>query len=96
MMTSYPYFRECGLPLFGYLFAVAALLLAGGWTAVLAWQLRNAPAHVVSLTLLLWGLVLWAGEILPRTGYAADGASWECVVPDGGPSWMKWFATAER
>src|SRR5580765_3773082 len=40
MMTAWPYFRECGLPLYGYLFAVAAVVAAGGWTAMTAWHLR--------------------------------------------------------
>jgi len=92
MMTAWPYFRECGLPLFGYLFAVSAVVVAGGWIAVTAWKLRNGVAHVLALVLLFWGIVLTAAELLPRTGYAAEPATWQCVVPDSGPSWMRWFA----
>lgn len=97
MMTGWPYFKECGLPLFGYLLAVATVVAAGGWIAVTAWRLRNGVAHVVGLVLLLWGIVLSGAELLPRTGYAAESATWQCVVPDSGPSWMRWFAppTAE-
>jgi hypothetical protein len=91
MMAAYPYFRECGLPLFGYLCAVVAVIVAGGWVAVLSWQMRNEVAHILSLTLILWGLVLAADLLLPRTGYAAVPASWQCDVPESGPSWMRWF-----
>lgn len=92
MMTAWPYFRECGLPLFGYLTAVGMEIVAGGWIAVTAWKLRNAVAHVLALILLFWGLVLTADEVLPRTGYAAAATTWQCGDPGGGPSWMRWFA----
>jgi hypothetical protein len=92
MMTVWPYFRECGLPLFGYLVAVAAVVVAGGWIAVTAWTLRNAVAHIIALVLLFWGLVLTADVLLPRTGYAATPATWRCGEPDSGPPWMRWFA----
>jgi predicted anti-sigma-YlaC factor YlaD len=92
MMLSWPYFRDCGLPLFGYLAAVLALVGAGVWTAVIAWELRHAAAHIVSLLILFWGVVLISSEVLSRTGYAAVSATWHCQVPDSGPSWMRWFA----
>ena len=92
MMTAYPYFRDCGLPLFGYLFAVAAVVFAGGWVAVLSWQLRNEITHVLSLLLILWGLALTSDVLLPRTGYAAVPATWACGEPGSGPAWMRWFA----
>jgi hypothetical protein len=94
MMTGWPYFNACGLPLFGYLVAVAAVMMAGGWTAIIAWKLRNGVAHVVALVLLFWGLVLAAVELLPRTGYAAAQATWQCGEPGSGPSWMRWFGPA--
>jgi hypothetical protein len=92
MMAAYPYFRECGLPLFGYLGAVVVVILAGGWVAVLSWQLSNAIAHVLSLVLILWGLILTSDVLLPRTGYAAVPATWQCGEFDSGPAWMRWFA----
>jgi hypothetical protein len=94
MMTGWPYFHGCGLPLFGYLFAVGAVLVAGGWAAVTAWKLQNSVAHILALVLLFWGMVLAADEVLPRTGYAAIVATWQCDVPDSGPSWMRWFAAS--
>jgi hypothetical protein len=92
MMTAYPYFRDCGLPLFGYLFAVAAVVFGGGWVAVLSWKMRNEISHVLSLLLILWGLVLTSDVLLPRTGYAAVPATWGCGEPGSGPAWMRWFA----
>lgn len=94
MMAGYPYYRECGLPLFGYLCAVGAVVLAGGWVAVLSWQMRNEVAHVLSLILLLWGLILTCDVLLPRTGYAAIPATWQCGEPGSGPAWMRWFGPA--
>ena len=94
MMTAWPYFRECGLPLFGYLGAVGAVVIAGGWIAVTAWKLRNGAAHILALALLFWGLVLTAEVLLSRTGYAAMQATWQCGEPDSGPSWMRWFGPA--
>ena len=92
MMTGWPYFRECGLPLFGYLCAVGAVIVAGGWIGVTAWKLRNGLVHIVGLVLLFWGLVLTADELLPRTGYAAVRATWQCGEAGSEPSWMRWFA----
>ncbi len=95
MMTAYPYFRDCGLPLFGYLCAVIAVVLAGGWVAVIAWQMRNEVVHVGALLLILWGLLLTADVLLPRTGYAAVPESWQCGATGSGPSWMRWFGPAD-
>lgn len=92
MMAAWPYFRECGLPLFGYLAAVVTTVVAGGWIAVTAWKLRNGIAHVLALGVLLWGLVLTADVLLSRTGYAAVSQSWQCGEPGTGPAWMRWFA----
>ena len=92
MMTGWPYFKDCGLPLFGYLTAVATVVMAGGWAAITAWKLQNGVAHIIALILLFWGLVLTADELLPRTGYAAAQATWQCGQPDSGPAWMRWFA----
>jgi len=91
MMTANPYFRECGLPLFGYLFAVVSVILAGGWVAVLSWQMRNEVTHILSLVLILWGLILTSDVLLPRSGYAAVPATWQCGEPGSGPAWMRWF-----
>jgi hypothetical protein len=78
MMTQWPYPHGCGLPLAEYLGAVAMVLVAGAWIAVASWKLRNPPSHVLALLLLLWGIALAAGQVLPRIGYAAERWTWQC------------------
>lgn len=77
-MTQWPYVHECGVRLLGYAGAVVTVLLAGGWVAVVAWHRRNGYAHVLALLLAFWGVVLGAEQLLPRIGYAADAAAWQC------------------
>jgi hypothetical protein len=77
-MTQWPYSTGCGWALGGYLGAVLAVTLAGGWTALVSWKARNAPAHVIALIIVYWGFVLAAEQSLPRVGYAAEQASWSC------------------
>ena len=81
-MIFWPYQARCGLGLLAYLFAVVVLIGAGGWSAVWAWRHRAGKAHVLSLLIMLWGGILGAQEILPRTGYAKptlDHPSvWQC------------------
>ncbi|MGH7508572.1 MAG: hypothetical protein ACREMZ_03785 [Gemmatimonadales bacterium] len=81
MMAAWPYSRICGTPLLGYLGAVVAVGLAGGWAAAAAWRFRSGLAHVLSLILLLYGIMLAIAELLPRTGYALNQATWRCVLP---------------
>jgi hypothetical protein len=78
MMAQWPYPNDCNLPLLGYLGAVATLLLAGAGTGFDSWKLRQGLAHILSLLLIFWGIVLAAQQVLPRIGYAADRASWRC------------------
>jgi hypothetical protein len=54
------------------------VMVAGGWVAVASWSLRSAPSHILALLLLLWGIALAAGQVLPRIGYAAARLSWHC------------------
>ena len=77
-MAGWPYLRACGLPLVGYLAAVVIVMLAGGWAAKSAWRYRMALAHVLSLVVILYGLLLSMAELLPRTGYAMHQANWQC------------------
>ena len=78
LMTQWPYPYGCGQALFVYLGAVATVMLAGAWIAFASWKLRNAAAHILSLILFFWGIVLAAEQVLPRIGYAAERASWRC------------------
>jgi putative flippase GtrA len=82
-MLFWPYASRCGPGLAAYLGATAAVVVAGGWSARWTWRHRTARAHVLSLLLVLWGLVLAALEVLPRIGYAvpteAHPATWACL-----------------
>jgi hypothetical protein len=77
-MAGWPYARACGFPLVGYLAAVLTVILTGIWAASAAWRYRLGLAHVVALLVLFYGFTLGAAELLPRTGYAVDRASWGC------------------
>lgn len=79
LMTQWPYAHACGLSLFLYLAAVAAVMVAGGWGSLAAWKHRMAAPHVLSIAVIFWGLGLAALQVLPRIGYAAAGASWRCL-----------------
>lgn len=77
----WPYGSRCGLTLAAYLGAVAVVSVAGVWSALWSWRHRAGRAHVLSLLLVTWGLVLAGVEVLPRVGYAkADAArsAWAC------------------
>jgi hypothetical protein len=78
----WPYPTRCGFGLAGYLAAVAAVFAGGVWSSVWTWRHRTARAHVLSLLLILWGMVLGATELLPRLGYAkpdpARPTGWTC------------------
>ena len=83
LMTQWPYPYGCGRSLLVYLGAVATVMLTGAWIAFASWRLRSAAAHVLSLILFFWGIVLAAEQVLPRIGYAEEQASWQCPL---GPS----------
>lgn len=78
----WPYEARCGVGLAAYLGAVAVVIGAGVWSSVWTWRHRTARAHVLSLLLVLWGLILGATEVLPRVGYARPTlqhpAIWSC------------------
>jgi hypothetical protein len=78
----WPYQTRCGFGLAGYLTAVTAIVAGGVWSSVWTWRHRTARAHVLSLLLVLWGMVLGGIELLPRVGYAKADASrpmgWTC------------------
>jgi hypothetical protein len=81
MMARWPYLQTCGGPLLGYLSAVGTVMLAGVWAAVAAWRHRAGLAHIVSLILVFYGILLAAAEVLPRTGYVEGQATWVCEDP---------------
>jgi len=85
-ITQWPYMRGCGIPLFGYLVAVAGVIVAGLWSAVSSWRSRSSLAHILSISLFCWGGFLAAREVLPRVGYARTTAHWFCAVQGTPPA----------
>jgi len=88
-MVFWPYSARCGLGLAAYLAAVGALVVSGVWSSIWTFRHRSAKAHTLSLLLVLWGLVLGAIDVLPRTGYAvptaAHPAGWACTAASPTP-----------
>ncbi len=86
----WPYPSRCGLGLAGYGAAVAAVTLGGLWSSVWTWRHRTARAHVLSLLLVAWGLLLGTMEVLPRIGYAKADVNrpvgFSCVAPTAKPT----------
>ena len=84
-MSQWPYARECGWPLTGYLFGVFIILAATIWVAKASWESRTGLAHVMSLLMLGWGVLLVNEVLLPRIGYAKTAATWTCSAPVPAP-----------
>jgi hypothetical protein len=69
-LMFWPYASDCGGGLFGYI-GVKAVIVAGGlWVAFTTWRARLPKMHILSLLVALVGVILIAGDVLPRTGYA--------------------------
>jgi hypothetical protein len=83
-LPVWPYDRTCGLRLTFFLGATAITLLAGFLGALASWAHRRGFAHLVSLLVLAWALVVAASEVLPRIGYAKESRTWLCA--DSGPA----------
>lgn len=81
-IVFWPYVARCGIGLAAYLAAVGVVIASGVWSAVWTFKHRAGRAHALSLLLILWGLLLAAQELLPRTGYAVPTAqhpaAWQC------------------
>lgn len=81
-IVFWPYAARCGVGLAAYLAAVLTVIVSGAWSSVWTWRHRAARAHILSLLLVTWGLVLASIEVLPRIGYAtpttAHPAGWSC------------------
>lgn len=81
-LMFWPWPARCGPALIGFTAATGAVAVLGAWSAVGTWKHRLGLAHLASLLVVMWGLVLGARELLPRVGYAiptADRtAGWSC------------------
>jgi hypothetical protein len=89
-MVVWPYPSRCGGGLAAYLAAVVVVITSGVWSAIWTWRHRASHAHILSLLLILWGLVLGSVEVLPRVGYAKPDArhpgTWSCTEPAAPPA----------
>ena len=80
----WPYSHRCGIGAATYIAAITVVAAGGLWSSVWTWRHRTARAHVLSLLLVVWGLVLCGIELLPRIGYAkpdpARPTGWTCAA----------------
>jgi hypothetical protein len=77
-ITQWPYPTACGVNLAVYGGAILSIIVAGAWSSLSSWRRQLGLAHLISLLVLLWGLLLAAREVLPRTGYARETRLWVC------------------
>jgi hypothetical protein len=80
-MLVWPYSHICGARLLFYGLGALTLVVAGVWSALASWRHRQGFAHLLSILLIIWGLVLVMGIVLPRVGYAGQEAVWLCPEP---------------
>jgi hypothetical protein len=88
-MAFWPYPSRCGVGLIGYLGAVGVMTAGGVWASIWTWRHRASRAHLVSLAITVWGVLLGSLEILPRIGYAyptdKHPAGWSCSAVQAKP-----------
>lgn len=86
----WPYPRECGEGLFGYMGAAGVIVIGGLWTAAWTWRGRLPRLHLLAMAVLVWGVVLIGLQVLPRVGYAKvdleHPPAWWCGAP---PAWAR-------
>jgi hypothetical protein len=85
-MLAWPYSHICGAKLLFYGIGVTTLIVAGVWSALSSWKRHVGLAHGLSLGVVLLGLVLAAGIVLPRVGYVGQEAIWFCPEPVAPPA----------
>jgi hypothetical protein len=79
-ITQWPYLHDCGLASVPYLAIAAMIVIMAAWAAAGSWKHRMPVAHVLSLGLILWGLIVAAHDVLPRVGYARAEGTWACAI----------------
>ena len=78
-VSNWPYASACGWRLYLLMAVLGVVFIAGGWASLWSWRTRSPIAHIVSLFVIYWGVVLAAEQVLPRIGYAAVEATWRCI-----------------
>lgn len=89
-MMWWPWIARCGPPVWGFTLAAGGVSALGVWSAIGTWRHRLGWAHIASLLVIGWGVVLGAREVLPRVGYAIPSlerpAAWSCDALPPAPS----------
>jgi hypothetical protein len=84
-LNFWPYPRECGPGLIGYVVAQGVFTAGAAWVALCTWRCRMGKTHLLALGMVLAGIAVMELQILPRIGYAkvdsSRSAQWACVGP---------------
>jgi hypothetical protein len=77
-INFWPYPRDCGMGLYGYLAAEGLIVTGGVWVAACTWRFRLPRMHIIASLVVLAGIGLLELEVLPRIGYARTTGVWSC------------------
>jgi hypothetical protein len=77
-INFWPYPRDCGAGLYGYMAAEGLIVTGGVWVAACTWRFRMPRVHIIAGLVVLAGLGLLEMEALPRIGYARATGVWSC------------------
>jgi hypothetical protein len=77
-INFWPYGHACGFGLYTYMFAEVLIVVGGLWTVMWTWRHRMPRGHAIAMVMVGFGVALIVAEILPRTGYARETATWVC------------------
>jgi hypothetical protein len=77
-LPLWPYDKSCGVRLIFFLGGTGVTLVVGVLGATNSWTHRRGFAHLLSLLVVAWSLIIGAGELLPRVGYARAARAWTC------------------
>ena len=82
---AWPYRRDCGADLLGYVGAESMIIVGALWAAAWTWRSRMPRTHIISVALMIWGMALIAADVVPRIGYGKvhpdEPPRWRCVTP---------------
>jgi hypothetical protein len=89
-LNFWPYPRECGVGLIGYVVAQGVFTAGAAWIAFCTWRCRMGKTHLLALGMVLAGIAVMELQILPRVGYAKVDpmrpAQWACLQPVAVPA----------